>query len=187
MGWEWNMGNMDQDLAKTLFSNKQISQRIKEMGQKIAEDYAGKDLLMVGILKGAVIFYGNLVKAVDLPVKLDFLMASSYGSGTVSSGNLQIKYDLCEDVTGRDVLLVDDIVDTGLTLKALVEEIQGRGAASVKTCCLLDKPARRKVEIEPDYIGFEIPDMFVVGYGMDYNEKYRNLPKISVLKPDAYQ
>jgi hypoxanthine phosphoribosyltransferase len=187
MGWEWNMGIMDQDLAKTLFSGKQISQRIKEMGQQITQDYAGKDLLMVGILKGAVIFYGNLIKAVDLPVTMDFLMASSYGSGMVSSGNLQIKYDLCEDVAGRDVLLVDDIVDTGLTLKALVEEVQGRGAASVRTCCLLDKPARRKVEIEPDYIGFEIPDMFVVGYGMDYDGKYRNLPKISVLKPEAYQ
>lgn len=172
---------------KILLTEEEIKTRVKELGQAISRDYENKDLLMVGILKGAFIFMADLVRSVTIPVELDFMAVSSYGSSTKSSGVVRILKDLDKNIEGRHVLLVEDIVDTGLTFKYLLENLQTRGPASLKTCALLDKPDRRQVEVTVDYNGFTIPDEFVVGYGLDYNEKYRNLKDILVLSPDVYK
>ena len=181
-GWD-----IEQDIAGVLLKSEAISKRIKELGEQITKDYAGKDLLVLGILKGAVLFMADLIREIKLPLAFDFLAVSSYGASTHSSGVVRILKDVERSVEGVHLLIVEDIVDTGLTLKYLKENLTRRGPESVKVVTLLDKPARRKVEVVPDYNGFTIPDEFVVGYGLDFNEKYRNLPYIGVLKAEAYE
>lgn len=178
---------MQQDMQQILFTQEQVAARVREMAAQISRDYAGKTPLVVGILRGSFIFMADLVRAMDIPLTLDFMVASSYGAGTVSSGKVKIGLDLQEDIAGRDVLLVEDILDTGNTLSKLVAELKGRQPASLKLCVLLDKPERRTKPIEADYVGFTIPDAFVVGCGLDYNQLYRQLPYIGILKPSVYE
>lgn len=179
---------MRNDIEKILISEDQIKNRLREMGEKITVDYKGKDnFLLVGVLKGAVIFMADLVRHIELPLQVDFMAVSSYGASTESSGVVRILKDLEENVEGKNLLIVEDIIDSGLTLSYMYGILKSRNPASIRICTLLDKPTRRKVDIKVDYLGFEIPDYFVVGYGLDYNEKYRNLPYICVLKPEIYQ
>lgn len=178
---------MQQDMQQILFTQEQVAARVREMAAQISRDYAGKTPLVVGILRGSFIFMADLVRAMDIPLTLDFMVASSYGAGTVSSGKVKISLDLQEDIAGRDVLLVEDILDTGNTLSKLVAELKGRQPASLKLCVLLDKPERRTKPIEADYVGFTIPDAFVVGCGLDYDQLYRQLPYIGILKPSVYE
>ena len=178
---------MQQDMQQILFTQEQVAARVREMAAQISRDYAGKTPLVVGILRGSFIFMADLVRAMDIPLTLDFMVASSYGAGTVSSGKVKIGLDLREDIAGRDVLLVEDILDTGNTLSKLVAELKTRRPASLKLCVLLDKPERRTKPIEADYVGFTIPDAFVVGCGLDYNQLYRQLPYIGILKPSVYE
>ena len=178
---------MEQDMQQILFTQAQVAGRIREMAREITRDYAGKAPLVVGILRGSFIFMADQVRQVELPLHLDFMSASSYGAGTVSSGQVDIRLDLQEDIAGRDVLLVEDILDTGNTLSKLVAELQARGPASLKLCVLLDKPDRRTKPIQADYVGFTIPDAFVVGCGLDYDQRYRNLPYIGILMPSVYE
>lgn len=177
---------MEENIAKILISKEQLQERVSELAKQINEDYKGKSIVMVGILRGAVLFYGDLAKEIKVPVSMDFMAVSSYGSGTRSSGVVRIIHDLEENIEGRDVLIVEDIVDSGLTLHYLVENLKSRKPNSVKLCCLLDKPTQRVKPVKADYVGFSVPDEFVVGYGLDFNELYRNLPYIGVLKPEAY-
>lgn len=174
------------DIQKILLSTEQLQARIKEMGQQISQDYAGKEILMIGVLRGAVIFMADLARAIEIPAAIDFMAVSSYGLGTSSSGTVRILKDLDEDIEGKHLLVVEDIIDSGLTLKYLLENLNSRKPASIKLCTLLNKPDRRKVEVNIDYNGFTIPDYFVVGYGLDYAEKYRNLPFVGILKPEMY-
>lgn len=178
---------MHPDVEKILLDEEQIKERVAQLGLQISQDYQGESILMVGILKGAMVFLADLVRNINVPTFFDFMAVSSYGAGTVSSGAVRILKDLDKSIHGRHVIIVEDIVDTGLTLQYLVENMKARGPASLKVCTLLDKPSRRKVEVPVDYNGFSIPDEFVVGYGLDYNERYRNLPYIAVLKPEIYQ
>lgn len=177
---------MHEDVERILLSAEEIRAQVAELGRKISEDYQGKELVVVGILKGAAIFCADLLRQITVPVAIDFMAVSSYGASTKSSGVMRILKDLDESIEGKHVLLVEDIVDTGLTLNYLREYLEGRNPASLRVCVLLDKPSRRKTDITVEYRGFEIPDEFVVGYGLDYAEKYRNLPYISVLKPLIY-
>lgn len=170
-----------EQVGKVLIDEEKIRKRVAEMGAEITGDYQGKELMAICILKGGVIFLADLVKEIKLPLSLDFMAVSSYGLSTKSSGVVRILKDLDQDIEGKDVLIVEDIVDTGLTLHYLVDYLKSRGPKSVKVCCFLDKPTRRKVEVPVDYVGFEIPDKFVVGYGLDYAQRYRNLPYLSVL------
>ena len=179
--------NYEENVSEILLTKEQIAQKVKEIGAVLTRDYQGKELVLVGILRGSVPFFADLMREIKLPVRIDFMSVSSYGSSTKSSGVVRFSKDLDTPIEGKDVLIVEDIVDTGLTLRYLVETLKGRNAASVKTCCLLDKPERRKVDVKVDYIGFSIPDAFVVGYGLDFNQDYRNLPYIGVLKPEAYR
>ena len=178
---------LEQDVDQVLITEQQLDERIKEMGHQIAEDYQGEPLTIVGILKGAVIFFADLARAIDLPLQMDFMSVSSYGSGTISSGVVKIIKDLDADVTGRHILLVEDIIDTGITLAYLKEYLSNRGARSVKICTLLDKPTRREKAVHVDYIGFTMPDEFLIGYGVDYAENYRNLPYVASLKRSVYE
>lgn len=178
---------LEENIEKILISEEELKKRVVEMGREIARDYEGKNLTIVGILKGAVIFFADLARAIDLPIQMDFMSVSSYGSGQISSGVVQIIKDLDADVTGRHILLVEDIIDTGITLAYLKEYLSNRGASSVKICTLLDKPSRREKAVHVDYIGFKMPNEFLVGYGMDYAEDYRNLPYIGVLKRSVYE
>lgn len=176
------------DLERVLISEEQIKKKIKQLGKKISNDYRDSDdFLLVGVLKGAVMFMSDLIRHIDLPLQIDFMAVSSYGSSTESSGVVRILKDLDETVEGKDLLVVEDIIDSGLTLSYLCNILKSRKPASLKICALLDKPSRRKVDIKVDYLGFEIPDYFVVGYGLDYAEKYRNLPDIAVLKTGIYE
>lgn len=177
---------MNNDVMKVLLSGKEIEKRVGEIAAQITRDYAGESVLMVGILRGAVVFFSELVKRVDLDLRFDFMVVSSYGSGTDSSGEIRIVKDLSQPIEGMNVIIVEDIIDTGYTLKNLKKLLSTRNPKSLKICSLLDKPSRRKVELDGDYIGFKVPNEFVVGYGLDYNEKYRNLPDICVLKPEIY-
>ena len=174
------------DLESILITREEISQAIKKLGEAITRDYAGKEPVMIGILKGAVLFFSDLIREIDLPLKTEFMAISSYGSSTKTSGVVRILKDLDRDILGQDVLIVEDIVDSGLTLSYLKRALLERGPASIKVVTLLDKPARRRVELSPDYSCFTIPDAFVVGYGLDYDETYRNLPDIGVLHPRIY-
>jgi hypoxanthine phosphoribosyltransferase len=177
---------MIEDLEKTLISQEELQQKVEELGREITRDYAGQEILMIGILRGAVIFMADLSRAIKLPVAIDFMAVSSYGTSTSSSGVVRIIKDLDEDVEGKHVLIVEDIIDSGLTLNYLIEYIKSRNPKSVKICTLLNKPDRRKVAVPIAYNGFTIPDDFVVGYGLDYAEKYRNLPFIGILKREVY-
>jgi len=171
---------------EVLFSQETIQQRIKELGAEITRDYAGRNPLLIGVLKGACFFLSDLLRNIDTRLNIEFMAISSYGSSTRTSGEVRIMKDLDVPIEGRDILVVEDIVDTGLTLTYLLENLKSRGAASVKLAALLDKHDRREKEVPIDYLGFQIPDHFVVGYGLDYAERYRNLPFIAVLKdPDA--
>ncbi|WP_416197262.1 MAG: hypoxanthine phosphoribosyltransferase [Sporanaerobacter sp.] len=172
-------------VKEVLVSKEDIEKRVRELGTQITEDYRGKDLMLVGILKGAAIFMADLARNIDIPLTMDFMAVSSYGNATQSSGVVRIVKDLDTSIEGKDILIVEDIIDTGLTLGYLTDNLTKRGARSVRICTLLDKPERRKVNVPVDYRGFIIPDEFVVGYGIDYAEKYRNLPYISSLKEEA--
>jgi len=174
------------DGEKILFTEEQIRIRVAELGRQISQDYADKELLTVGILKGAMVFLTDLVRKITVPTYFDFVAASSYGKSTKSSGVVRILKDLDRSIEGRHVLLVEDIIDTGLTLNYLFDNLKSRGPASIKICTLLNKPSRRIVPVNMHYCGFSIPDEFVVGYGLDYNERYRNLPYIMILSPKIY-
>lgn len=177
---------MRNSIKEVLVSKEQISQKVAELGAKITEEYRGKELLMVCILRGAAIFFADLVRAIDLPVKIDFMSISSYGSGTRSSGEVRINKDLDKKIEGMHVIIVEDIVDSGYTLTYLKSVLSARNPASLKICTLLDKPSRREVPLEADYAGFVVPNEFVVGYGLDYSELYRNLDEVCVLDPKVY-
>lgn len=177
---------MINDVESVLLSAEELAKRIAEIGAEITADYAGKEILMIGVLRGAVLFMADLARAIKVPVAIDFMAVSSYGAGTSSSGVVRILKDLDEDVEGKHVLVVEDIIDSGLTLNYLLDNLKSRKPASIKLCTLLNKPERRKVNVNIDYNGFDVPDYFVIGYGLDYAEKYRNLPFIGILKPEVY-
>lgn len=181
------MHNMDNDIDHVLVSEAELKAKVAELGARITRDYEGRDLLLVSILKGSVVFMADLMRAVKMPCAIDFMVVSSYGgANTSSTGLVKIIKDLDADLTGKDVLIVEDILDTGITLSHLVPMLEMRNPNSVKICTILSKPSRRKADIEPDYCGFEVPDEFVVGYGLDYDGKYRNLSYVGVLKPEVY-
>ncbi len=175
------------DIDHILFDEDEISAAVKKIGKKITEDYNGKTPVMICILKGASVFFTDLIRAVNLPITIDFMAISSYGSSTQTSGVVRILKDLDNSVTGKDVIIVEDIIDSGLTLSYIKSTLEQRGVASIKIAALLDKPARRQTELSIDYKGFSVPNEFVVGYGLDYNEKYRNLSSIGVLKREIYE
>lgn len=179
---------MNQDIASILISSDQLQQRVAELGTQIAADYAeSPDLLLVGVLKGSVMFLVDLARAIDLPLAIDFMAISSYGQSTVSSGVVRVLKDLDTDISGRHVLIIEDIIDSGLTIEYLTDQLQRRSPASLRICALLNKPERRTSNVTIDYLGFDIPNEFAVGYGLDYAERYRNLPYIGVLKEDIYR
>ena len=181
------MQGMDQDIDHILLSEEQLREKVAELGARISRDYEGRDLLMVSILKGGAVFMADLMRAVTIPCAIDFMVVSSYGGANMeSTGLVKIVKDLDADLSGKDVLIVEDILDTGITLSNLLPMLRLRNPRSVKLCTILSKPSRRKVDLEPDYLGFEVPDEFVVGYGLDFDEKYRNLPYVGVLKPEIY-
>lgn len=177
---------MHSDIRQILLTEQQLQEKVKELGRRITEDYKDRNPLVICVLKGAFIFMADLVKHIEIPLTLDFMAVSSYGAATKSSGVVKIVKDLDTSVEGRDVLIVEDIIDSGLTLSYLIDVLERRNALSVAVITLLDKPERRNVELDIDYKGFVLPDEFVVGYGLDYAENYRNLPYIGVLKPEIY-
>lgn len=177
---------MKNDIEKILITEEEIQSKIKELGAQLTEEYNEKFPLVVGVLKGAMPFMGDLLKRIDTYLEMDFMDVSSYGNSTVSSGEVKIIKDLDTSVEGRDILIIEDIIDSGLTLSYLVELFRYRKAKSIKIVTLLDKPTGRKANIKADYVCFHVPDAFVVGYGLDYAEKYRNLPYIGILKPEVY-
>ncbi len=177
----------DADIEEVLIDQERLTAKIAELAARITADYAGKELLLVGVLKGALLFIVDLARAIDLPVEMDFMAISSYGSATESSGVVRILKDLDTAIEGRQILIVEDIIDSGLTLTYIVEHLRNRNPAGIKICSLLSKPTRRRVEVQIDYYGFDIPDEFVVGYGLDFRQQYRNLPFVGVLKPEAYK
>lgn len=174
------------DIKEIMISEEEIRETVRGIGERINNDYAGKEIILVVILKGSLVFAADLMRELRIPVRLDFMQASSYGSGTESSGVINIKKDLDNDIAGREVLIVEDILDSGNTLAALKKLLLARNPAGVKICTLLSKPSRRTADIEADYVGKCIPDEFVVGYGLDFDERYRNLPYIGILKPRVY-
>ena len=173
-------------MEKILFSQEQLQARVRELGAQITRDYAGKEVAVAAILRGSYVFMADLTRAIELPITVDFMSVSSYGSGTSSSGQVEIKKDLSDPIEGKELLIVEDILDSGNTLYYLSDVLRARKPASIRICTLLDKPDRRAKPIRADYVGFTIPDAFVVGYGLDYDEKYRNLPYIGILKPSVY-
>jgi hypoxanthine phosphoribosyltransferase len=180
------MSSLMPDVKEVLIPSSEIQEKVGEMGERITEDYRGERPLLVGILRGAVVVLGDLMRNIDLPCEIDFMDISSYGTGTSSSGVVRILKDLEEDITDRHVLIVEDIIDTGLTLSYIRRSLLARKPASLEICALLSKPSRRRVELDVRYIGFEVPDEFVVGYGLDFAGAYRNLPDICVLKPEVF-
>ena len=178
---------MKQDIQEILFSEEVLNNRIKELANEINRDYEGKNLVVVGILKGSVLFAAELIKNIAVKCEIDFMAVSSYGSSTETSGVVRILKDLDSSIEGKDILLVEDIVDTGITLSYLLKYLQARKANSIEIVSLLNKPVRRKTDLDVKYIGFEVPDGFIVGYGIDYAEKYRNLPFRGILKPEVYE
>lgn len=173
----------DDAIGEILVQPDELAHRVRELGAQISEDYAGRDLLLICVLKGAMFFLADLMRRLDVPCEVDFMAVASYGSATDSSGVVRILKDLDAAIEGRDVLIVEDIVDSGLTLHYLLRNLGARNPASMEVCALLTKPERRKVELEPRYVGFEIPNRFVIGYGLDHAEKYRNLPFVAALNP----
>ena len=178
--------NMREDILKTLISEDEIAAKVKEMGAQITKDYQGSNLMLVTVLKGAVVFLADIMRKIDVPAEIDFMVVSSYGAGVKSSGVVKIVKDLDVPLAGKDILIIEDILDSGLTLSYIKELLTSRGPKSIRIATLLDKPDRRKVDLTADYIGFTVPDEFVIGYGLDYDEKYRNLPYIGILKPEVY-
>ena len=178
--------SMDDDILEVLFTREELDKRVGELGAAISRDYAGKDLTVASVLRGSYIFMADLTRKITIPCTVDFMAVSSYGGGTRTSGQVEIKKDLSDAIDGRDLLIVEDILDSGNTLYYLRDILRARKPRSVAICTLLDKPARREKDIQADYVGFVTPDAFVVGYGLDYAEKYRNLPYIGVLKPEVY-
>lgn len=177
---------MTNDIKNILISEKVLADKVAELGAKISDDYKGKDLLVISVLKGAAVFMSDIIRKITIPCQIDFMAASSYGAGTETKGSVKILKDLDIDVSGFDILIVEDILDSGVTLSNIIKLLESRKARSVKVCALLSKPERRRVEVPLAYVGFEVPDEFVVGYGLDYAEKYRNLPFIGVLKEEVY-
>lgn len=180
------MAEMADDIKCVLYSEDYIKDTVSALAERINTDYKDKEPLLVGILKGSFVFMADLIRMIDLKCSVDFMIVSSYGSGRSSTGAVKINKDLSEDIEGQDVILIEDILDSGLTLSYLIKYLQVRKPASIKICTLLDKPVRRTTDITPDYSGIICPDEFIVGYGLDFSEKYRNLPYIGVLKPEAY-
>ena len=178
--------SMNDDIKNILVSEEALKAKVAELGAQISRDYEGRNLVLVSILKGSVVFMADLMRAVTIPCSIDFMVVSSYGNGTKTSGEVQIIKDIAQPIDGRDLLIVEDILDSGVTLHYLMQILAARGANSIRLCTLLSKPERRKIDVNVDYLGFEIPDEFVVGYGLDYAEKYRNLPYIGILKPHVY-
>lgn len=174
-------------IKEVLVSEEDITSKVKELGKQITEDYKDKDLLLIGILKGSVIFMSELAQNIKLPVEMDFMAVSSYGKSSVSTGEVRIIKDLDFSVEDRHLLIIEDIIDTGYTLSYLIDNLKKRGAKSIKVCTFLDKPDRRKADIHVDYLGFIVPDEFIVGYGLDYAERYRNLPYVAALKEEVYK
>lgn len=177
---------IENDISEVLLSDVQIQERVKALGRQISRDYAGKQLVAICILRGCVMFFSDLMRNVDIPMAIEFMAVSSYGGGAQSSGSVKIKYDLEDDIKGKDVLIVEDIIDTGNTLSHLINLLKSREPAGIEVCCLLNKPSRRTVDVPVKYIGFDIPDEFVVGYGLDYNSLYRNYCSVGVLKREIY-
>ena len=177
---------MHPDIKEILFSEEELQKRVRALGEEISRDYAGKEIVCIGVLKGCFVFMADVVRAMDVKCDIDFMAVSSYGSGTVTTGAVKIGKDISANIEGRDVLLIEDILDSGVTLSYLREFLMQRKPKSIKICTLFDKPARRKADIKADYVGLICPDEFIVGYGLDYDEKYRNLPYIGVLKPEIY-
>ena len=179
---------MENDILKVLISEEELHSRIAQLGEEITRDYAGKDPVILGVLKGVVVFYADMIRQIRVPCQMDFMCLSSY-HGTQSTGNMVVRQDMSVDVSGRHVLILEDIFDTGTSLDYTYHHVLSKKPASVRICTLLDKPERRKpgITLVPDYVGFTIPNEFVVGYGLDFNEHYRNLPYVGVLKPEAYQ
>ena len=178
---------MEKDIQEVLLTEEQIKARVKELGKVLSEEYAGKDPIVVGVLKGVVVFYADMIRELTVPCQMDFMWISSY-AGTDSTGHMQVKRDVSADIKGRHVLILEDIFDTGHSLDFTYHHLLSKEPASLKICTLLDKPSRRdpKVTLQADYVGFTVPNAFVVGYGLDFNEHYRNLPYVGVLKPEAY-
>ena len=181
-----SMSSMMPDVKEILITSQEIEEKVREIGARITEDYRGENPLLIGVLRGAVVVMSDLMRNIDLQCELDFMDISSYGSGTSSSGVVRILKDLEEDITDRHVLIVEDIIDTGLTLSYLRRSLLARKPASLEICALLSKPSRRRTDLDVRYLGFEVPDEFVVGYGLDYAGAYRNLPDICILKPEVF-
>ena len=177
---------MRQAIKKILITPEEIRAKVKELGEQITEDYQGKELMLVGILKGAVVFMSELAQNIDMPIMIDFMAVSSYGKSSSSTGVVRIIKDLESSIEGKDILIIEDIIDSGLTLSYLVDNLEKRNANSVKICTLLDKPDRRRANVPVHYRGFTVPDEFIVGYGLDYAEQYRNLPFVAALKEEFY-
>jgi hypoxanthine phosphoribosyltransferase len=177
---------MHADVEEILLSGEEVQARVAELGAQLATDYEGREPVLVSVLKGSIIFLADLVRAMPIPLSIDLMEVSSYGASTESSGQVRILKDLSTSIEGREVIVVEDIIDTGLTLNYLLRYLHDKGPASIRICCLLDKPARRLAPIEIDYRGFTIADRFVIGYGLDYGDRYRNLPYIGVLRPSVY-
>jgi hypoxanthine phosphoribosyltransferase len=179
--------NLEKITKEVMISEQEIKDKVKELGKMITEDYKGKDLVVICVLKGAIMFVSDLIKEIKVPLAIDFMAVSSYGNSTKSSGVVKIIKDLDDSIEGKDVLIVEDIIDSGLTLAYLLDNLESRDPNSIEICTLLDKPTGRKTDVDTKYVGFEIKDEFVVGYGLDYAEKYRNVPHIFVLKEEVYQ
>ena len=179
--------SMHNDVKEVLFSEQDLQEIVARVGKQISEDYKDKNLFMVSVLKGSLMFMADLMRAIDVPCEIDFMAVSSYGAGTTTSGAVRILKDLDFSLEGKDILVVEDILDSGVTLSYLLKHLSSRNPRSIRLCTLLDKPERRKMPIVADYIGTTVPDEFIVGYGLDYDEKYRNLPYIGVLKREVYE
>ena len=178
---------MHKDVEQILYTEEELRQRVRELGCQITADYAGREPLLISVLRGSYIFMADLTRSINLDVTVDFMSVSSYGAGTASSGQVEIKKDLSASIEGKDLIIVEDILDSGNTLYYLLDVLRARKPASIRICTLMDKPERRVKPIKADYVGFTVPDAFIVGYGLDYAEKYRNLPYVGVLKPSVYQ
>ena len=178
---------MNNDIKEVLYNEDELRDRVRQMGAKISNDYSGKELILIGVLKGSVIFMADLLKEITIPCKMDFMAVSSYGNSTETSGVVRILKDLDFEIQGKDILIVEDIIDSGVTLKYLMKYLAGRKPNSLEIVCLLNKPDRRKVDIDVKYLGYDVPDHFLVGYGLDYAEKYRNLPYVGILKEEIYK
>ena len=179
--------SMNDDILRVLYSEEELEAKCAELGAQISKDYEGKNLLLVSVLKGAVVFMTDLMRHITVPCSIDFMVVSSYGSGVKTSGVVKIVKDLDADLAGKDLLIVEDILDTGMTLHYLKQLLQDRNPNSIRIATLLDKPERRRAAVRADYVGYQVPDEFVVGYVLDYDEKYRNLPYVGILKPEVYK